>query len=807
MISARSLLSALPLLALVGCAAGATNPSTGVDTSGGSTTGEGGAGGATTTTPHGGAGGVTTTSHGGAGGATTGTGGSATGTGGSSAGGAAGAGGTGGAGGQLTECQVASDCPGGDDECSQRTCTSGHCGVDYTPQGTAVVMQQTGDCKKLVCDGQGGTTNVNDDGDLPDDGNPCTTDVCTNGTPSHDPVAAGTSCGAKLQCDGQGACLGCLAPKDCPGTDGECGTRTCTAGACGMSYTAKGTKVAAQVAGDCKAIVCDGAGATTTIADDGDVPVDNKQCTLDQCSNGAPSNPPAPQGGGCNQNGGKLCDGKGVCAQCLAASDCAGQDTECSARACNAGICGVTNQPKGTLLKAQTAGDCKANVCDGAGSTTVQNDDKDVPVDGNACTDDACTAGVPSNPPSAAETICAQNGGKYCDGKGACVECASNADCASNVCTKNNCIAASCKDGVQNGDETGVDCGGSCAPCPTVLVLAGGSQTAYVGELHPGGAWSTTALAGVTVDGVAVGALASGQAVGLLRFTKPNDPQDNALLYTVFTPASKGGPSFWSPFTAIGPSVTTRGAPSLDGTGNIAQVVFHGMDYKHYYAAWSGSWAPPAEAVGTGGGQSYGPSPASIASRGGDATVLFHSGASNPVNATTSRDRSAGAWQGTQQLATGANFNLGPVVCAPASGPELVAVWVRADNQIMAATRAAGVWSPAAAIANAFTLDRPALTALTGSGAMLAFRGTDGKLYASLFSNASFQAPMAIANPNVALSGTPAVAHGAGGATAELAYVGTDGKGYHARFVNNAWQGVVPVGGSSLVSIAITSMP
>jgi len=29
------------------------------------------------------------------------------------------------------------------------------------------------------------------------------------------------------------------------------------------------------------------------------------------------------------------------------------------------------------------------------------------------------------------------------------------------------CIVANCTDGIQNQDETGVDCGGSCAPCPT----------------------------------------------------------------------------------------------------------------------------------------------------------------------------------------------------------------------------------------------------------------------------------------------------------------------------------------------------
>lgn len=34
-------------------------------------------------------------------------------------------------------------------------------------------------------------------------------------------------------------------------------------------------------------------------------------------------------------------------------------------------------------------------------------------------------------------------------------------------CKKDDDTKATCTDGVQNGNETGVDCGGDCAPCPT----------------------------------------------------------------------------------------------------------------------------------------------------------------------------------------------------------------------------------------------------------------------------------------------------------------------------------------------------
>ena len=35
------------------------------------------------------------------------------------------------------------------------------------------------------------------------------------------------------------------------------------------------------------------------------------------------------------------------------------------------------------------------------------------------------------------------------------------------ACNKDDDGASSCSDGKQNGDETGVDCGGSCTPCET----------------------------------------------------------------------------------------------------------------------------------------------------------------------------------------------------------------------------------------------------------------------------------------------------------------------------------------------------
>jgi hypothetical protein len=150
---------------------------------------------------------------------------------------------------------------------------------------------------------------------------------------------------------------------------------------------------------------------------------------------------------------------------CILPADCPGSDTDCTVRTCDAGVCGTANVAKDTPTSNQIAGDCKRAVCDGSGKEILVDDDQDVPVDGNPCTDDTCTAGVPSNPASGAGAPCTVNGGKVCDGAGTCVACTSQADCDSGLkCVNNACVT--CFDLKKDGTETDVDCGGpSCAPC------------------------------------------------------------------------------------------------------------------------------------------------------------------------------------------------------------------------------------------------------------------------------------------------------------------------------------------------------
>jgi hypothetical protein len=295
--------------------------------------------------------------------------------------------------------------------------------LTFQPAGTPVGTQTSGDCQVNQCDGAGMTVTAADNTDVPVDNNQCTADVCTAGAPSNPPVAVDTACNQNggAFCNGAGACVECNQASQCPGMDNECQARSCNANACGLTFQPAGTPVAAQTSGDCQVSQCDGAGAIVTAADNTDVPVDNNQCTADVCTAGAPSNPPVAVDTACSQNGGSFCNGTGACVECNQASQCPGMDNECQARSCNASTCGFTFQPAGTPVAMQTAGDCQANQCNGSGAAVSVADNTDVPVDNNQCTDDVCSMGVPSNPPTAPNTACNQTGGVICDGNGSCV--------------------------------------------------------------------------------------------------------------------------------------------------------------------------------------------------------------------------------------------------------------------------------------------------------------------------------------------------------------------------------------------------
>jgi hypothetical protein len=231
--------------------------------------------------------------------------------------------------GNCNECSSPNDCSSlpADDECQTRTCDSGACGQSFAANGTAVSSQVAADCMQNVCDGSGATVAQIDDSDVPLDGNECTQDVCSSGTPSNPAEAAGTTCATTGTCDGMGVCeVSCVDASDCPAST-TCRAYFCNAGACEPLDTPADVPLppADQIDGDCMLRVCDGSGGTTDVPFDFDPMDDGDDCTLDQCDNGSPVYPPAPESTPCSDvAGNQFCDGNGACVECIKNNHCPG---------------------------------------------------------------------------------------------------------------------------------------------------------------------------------------------------------------------------------------------------------------------------------------------------------------------------------------------------------------------------------------------------------------------------------------------------------------------------------------------------
>jgi hypothetical protein len=108
-------------------------------------------------------------------------------------------------------CFTASDCSGHDTDCRRRACEQGACVFVSESQGKDVSSQIPGDCRKAVCDGDGGIAQQTDDGDSPQPANPCEEGACTATGPKVVPRPQGAACGQGGACDGNGACSQCKA--------------------------------------------------------------------------------------------------------------------------------------------------------------------------------------------------------------------------------------------------------------------------------------------------------------------------------------------------------------------------------------------------------------------------------------------------------------------------------------------------------------------------------------------------------------------------------------------------------------------
>jgi hypothetical protein len=282
---------------------------------------------------------------------------------------------------------------------------------------------------------------------------------------------------------GEGGATGCTDAGSCPppppGPCASLGTPTCTNGVCGVTYTPG--PAPSQVYGNCHKNMCATNGMMTSVEDDTNVFNDGNACDHQTCSSGAPNNTPTPfvacdtfmgnQVGVCEQNPDPSGNGGYVCSECDMNLTTMFPCNTVPPTVCSRGQCVPMHCTDGSKDVDETDVDCGGPKCLPCGpmkACMVYTD-----CFSKVCTGDVCAAPTcMDNKQNGAETD-QDCGGGTCPPCGNGLMCLQPSDCKSGVClpTATNqpdrCAAPTCTDGVKNGDETGVDCGGDggCQPC------------------------------------------------------------------------------------------------------------------------------------------------------------------------------------------------------------------------------------------------------------------------------------------------------------------------------------------------------
>lgn len=168
--------------------------------------------------------------------------------------------------------------------------------------------------------------------------------------------------------------------------------------------------------------------------------------------------------------------------QCLIGTTCQ-VEADCGSSICAGGLCASGACEDGQLNGDETGVDCGGSCavnCATAQACIVGADCSSGSCIGEQCVAASCDDGVLNGSETGVDCggICVAN---CAEGVG----CATGADCVSSTCTAGQCgaatVVASCDDTELNGDETGVDCGGSCNSCGRGLACNSVADCSTVG--------------------------------------------------------------------------------------------------------------------------------------------------------------------------------------------------------------------------------------------------------------------------------------------------------------------------------------
>lgn len=232
-----------------------------------------------------------------------------------------GSGGTGGTGG-APQCEPGDSCDDGE-PCTTDSCVDGSCVNDPIGAGTMEpgYVDDPEDCVIRECDGDGSGAEVaDDDDDPPEEAEACAERVCDGmNIADGDPIREGMACGPDPLICTDGVCVGCDDETDCPTPPGACEVAICDDdGACGSELT--DADPADGNLNDCRTPTCDGISANITFVADGAQTPADKPCGNGICTGMTPGFDDAGEGNACTVGTG-VCDADGDNAACVACID------------------------------------------------------------------------------------------------------------------------------------------------------------------------------------------------------------------------------------------------------------------------------------------------------------------------------------------------------------------------------------------------------------------------------------------------------------------------------------------------------
>jgi len=267
---------------------------------------------------------------------------------------------------------------------------------------------------------------------------------CDNGIQDGDEtdVDCGGSCADR--CGGGQGC----------GSDDDCESNQCTPG---MTCEAP----------SCTNLVLDGdetdvdcGGGTCPPCDNGETCEEGPDCESGMCDAGTCVGPSCSDG---MTNGSETdvdCGGNS-CPPCDNGEMC-NEGSDCQSEMCDQGTCGGPSCTDGMLNADETDVDCGGPACPPCDDGEMCDEGPDCEstmCDQGTCVGPTCTDAMTNG--TETDVDC---GGPICPGCDDGEDCLVDDDCMSELCdpTSGTCLSHSCADGVFNGGETDLDCGGSC---------------------------------------------------------------------------------------------------------------------------------------------------------------------------------------------------------------------------------------------------------------------------------------------------------------------------------------------------------